>query len=30
MGDNQKVEFLLYKNGSAEVYQDLHLWVDVK
>ncbi|MBA7688309.1 hypothetical protein ES703_96788 [subsurface metagenome] len=28
-GDNQKVEFLLYKQGQNEVYQRLHLWVDV-
>jgi uncharacterized membrane protein len=27
-GDNQKVEFLLYKDGSSEVYNTLHLWVD--
>jgi len=24
-GDNQKVEFLLYKQGQNEVYQRLHL-----
>ena len=29
-GDNQKVEFLLYKQGQNEVYQRLHLWVDVQ
>ena len=29
-GDNQKVEFLLYKQGQAEACQSLHLWVDVK
>lgn len=29
-GDNQKVEFLLYKNGEAEpCLKPLHLWVDV-
>jgi len=28
-GDNQKVEFLLYKQGQKEVYQRLHLWVNV-
>lgn len=28
-GDNQKVEFLLYRQGQNEVYQRLHLWVDV-
>ncbi len=27
-GENQKVEFLLYKDGSAEVYNSLHLWID--
>ena len=30
VGDNQKVEFLLYKQGWDGVYQRLHLWVDVK
>lgn len=25
-GENQKVEFLLYKDGSNEVYNSLHLW----
>lgn len=30
VGDNQKVEFLLYKQGWNGVYQRLHLWVDVK
>jgi len=29
-GDNQKVEFLLYKSGESEAYRELHLWVDVK
>jgi uncharacterized membrane protein len=29
VGDKQKVEFLLYKEGAAEVYNSLHLWVDV-
>lgn len=29
-GDNQKLEFLLYKQGQSEVYQSLHLWVNVK
>ena len=29
-GDNQKVEFLLYNQGQNEVYQRLHLWVDVQ
>ena len=30
VGDNQKVEFLLYKNGQGEPYLKLHLWVNVK
>jgi len=29
-GDNQKVEFLLYNQGPNEVYQSLHLWVNVQ
>jgi len=29
-GDNQKAEFLLYKNGEREPYLKLHLWVNVK
>ena len=29
-GDNQKVEFLLYKQGQNEAYHKLHLWVDVR
>lgn len=29
-GDRQKVEFLLYKQGQSEVYQSLHLWLDVR
>jgi len=29
-GDNQKVEFLLYKSGEGEPYLKLHLWIDVK
>jgi len=29
-GDNQKVEFLLYRQGWDGVYQDLHLWVNVR
>lgn len=28
-GDNQKAEFLLYKEGQSEAYQSLHLWVNV-
>ena len=30
IGDKQKVEFLLYKQGHNEVYQKLSLWVDVR
>jgi len=29
-GDNQLVEFLLYKEGQTDVYKSLHLWVNVK
>lgn len=29
VGDNQKIEFLLYRQGQNEIYQKLHLWVDV-
>lgn len=30
-GDNQKVEFLLYKNGESEPYlKPLHLWINIK
>jgi len=29
-GKNQKLEFLLYKDGLKEPYRTLHLWVDVK
>ncbi len=29
-GENQKVEFLLYKDGSVEAYNSLHLWINVK
>lgn len=29
-GDNQKVEFLLYRQGRDGVYQELHLWVDIR
>jgi uncharacterized membrane protein len=28
-GDNQKVEFILYKGGEAGPYLMLHLWIDV-
>ena len=30
LGDNQKVEFLLYRQGQSEAYRSLHLWVSVK
>ena len=30
IGDNQKVEFLLYKQGQSEAYRAIHLWVNVK
>jgi len=31
LGDNQKVDFLLYKTGQSKPYlKPLHLWVDVK
>ena len=29
IGDRQKVEFLLYRQGRDEVYESLYLWVDV-
>ena len=29
-GENQKLEFLLFKEGIEEVYRSLHLWVDVE
>ena len=28
-GDNQEVEFLLYKNGQSDIYLELQLWVSV-
>ena len=28
-GDKQELEFLLYKGGSPDVYESLHLWLDV-
>lgn len=30
VGENQKVEFLLYRYGEDEPYWELHLWIDVK
>lgn len=29
LGENQKVEFLLYRQGQTEVYVSAYLWVDV-
>jgi len=29
VGENQKIEFLLFKRGEDEPYQRLHLWLDV-
>ena len=29
-GDNQKVEFLLYRQGQSEVYRSIHLWINIK
>ena len=29
-GEDQKLEFLLYKDKEKDVYRSLHLWVDVK
>ena len=29
-GGKQKIEFLFYREGQNEVYQRLHLWVDVQ
>ena len=28
-GENQKVEFSLYKQGQSEAYRVIHLWIDV-
>ncbi len=30
IGENQKVEFLLYKGERSQLYGTLHLWMDVK
>jgi nucleoside-diphosphate-sugar epimerase len=30
VGDNQKVEFFLYKDGAATAEETLHLWVNVR
>ncbi len=29
-GDNQKIEFLLFKNGQIDAYRELHFFVDVR
>lgn len=29
-GDNQKVEFFLYKDGATEAEDTVHLWINVK
>lgn len=29
-GEDQRVDFLLYKQGQSEAYRTLHLWVNVK
>ena len=29
-GDDQEVEFLLFKNDQVDIYRSLHIWVDVK
>lgn len=29
-GERQKVEFLLYRQGDAEAFESIYLWVDVK
>ena len=29
-GENQKIEFLLYKSTATDVYQRVHLWIGVK
>jgi len=30
LGDNQKVEFVLYRQGQSEAYRSVHLWVNVR
>ena len=30
VGDDQKIEFLLYREGQSGVEQTLYLWVDVR
>jgi uncharacterized membrane protein len=29
-GENQKLEFLLYKGDSTDVYESVHLWIEVQ
>lgn len=29
-GNDQRIEFLLFKDGQVDIYRSLHLWVDVK
>ena len=29
IGDKQELEFLLYKGDGADVYESVHLWIDV-
>ena len=29
VGENQRVEFLLFKEGEGEPYRSLHLWIDI-
>lgn len=29
VGENEEVEFLLFKNGEAEPYSSLHIWINV-
>jgi len=30
LGEDQKLIFILYKDGVTEVYRSLHLWVDIR
>lgn len=29
IGENMKLQFLLYRSGDNKVYRELHLWIDV-
>jgi uncharacterized membrane protein len=29
-GNDQKVEFLLFKDGQTDIYRSLHLWIDIR